>query len=169
MIRPSILLIIGLCCALGGSEEPTPRRSLDEYSAIPRRNAFALRPATGSPPLELRSSVPVSQKPALRLNGLAKIGGERWALLVQEERGRPPLYWNLREGERTPSFQVAEVDLEHEEVRLTIEHADVIVSFRGQEADEKERKEVERQFVAEHTRAHEELQRRERERLARAD
>jgi hypothetical protein len=103
----------------------------------------------------------------LRLTGIVSIGQYRRAYLVQEERGRTPEYLILREGEKVGAIEVRKVDAENERVQIVRNGQDTWLSFASQQTSDRRARQAEKEFVEEHTRAHEALQRRERERLAR--
>jgi hypothetical protein len=103
----------------------------------------------------------------VRLTGIVSIGAFKRAYLVREERGHTPEYLSLREGETVGNLEVRRVDADHGEVRIMRNGNEMLLSFNAQQSEERHAREAEQRFVDEHTRAHEELQRRERERLAR--
>ena len=103
---------------------------------------------------------------ALRLTGIVSIGQYKRAYLLHEERGRAPEYLTLREGERVGAIELRTVDAEHEKVHVLQNGKDAWLSFASQETTDRRARQAENEFVEEHTRAHEALQRRERERLA---
>jgi len=147
-----------------------PRESwadTNAYRVIAERNAFKLRPpavaslSTSAPPVRVTNSS------TLRLTGVASIDGRKRAFFVQEERGRALEYLSFYEGELRGTIELREVDAEHGEVHLVSNGQELVLSFNSQETAERAARRAEKQFVEEHTRAHEELQRREKERLAR--
>ena len=103
----------------------------------------------------------------VRLTGIVSIGHYKRAYLVQEERGRLPEYLTLQEGEKVGSLEMRAVEAESGRVHILRDGKDLWLSFASQETAERQTRQTEKQFVDEHTRAHEALQRRERERLAR--
>jgi hypothetical protein len=104
---------------------------------------------------------------AVRLTGIVSIGQYKRAYLLHEERGHAPEYLSLREGEKVGGIEVRTVDAEQGQVHVVQNGKDAWLSFASQETSERRARQAEKEFVDEHTRAHEELQRRERERLAR--
>jgi type II secretory pathway component PulC len=111
---------------------------------------------------------PTEPEANLRLTGVAFLEGKRWALLIQEKRGQPPRHLTLQEGEKIDGLEVRQVDVERGGVLAIANGKDTRVSFAAQDTEMHAARQAEKQFVDEHTRAHEALQRRERERLARA-
>jgi hypothetical protein len=107
-----------------------------------------------------------TNSPTVRLTGIVSIGTFRRAYLVREERGHAPEYLSLREGETAGGLEVRRVDAEHGEVRVVGHGYEWLLSFNSQESAERRAERAEKQFVDTHTRAHEELQRREQMRLS---
>ena len=135
------------------------------YGIIADRNIFALRSPSVAEPLPPKPVV--EPESPLRLTGVAFLEGKRWALLVKEKRGQNPEHLTLQEGQKVGDLEVRDVNVENEEVRVIISGKDQVLSFAAQGAETRAARQAEKQFVEEHTRAHEELQRRERARLAR--
>jgi hypothetical protein len=122
--------------------------------------AFALLVTAGS----VFAAEP-SASPRLRLTGIVAIGDYKRVYVRLEERGRPPEHVTLREGKESSGLLLRRVDAEAGEVHIVQNGKNVLLSLAGQDSDERRAKQAEKEFVEEHTRAHEELQRRERERL----
>lgn len=147
--------------SLWAASDPNP------YVVIAERNVFGLSKAVVEEPPEL--TTPANEPEAnLRLTGVAFLEGKRWALLIQEKRGQPPRHLTLQEGEKIDGLEVRQVDVERGEVLAITNGKDTLVSFAAQDTEMRAARQAEKEFVQEHTRAHEALQRRERERLARA-
>jgi hypothetical protein len=129
----------------------------------------ALLAAGGAMSLWAAEPPPATTNSVLRLTGIVSIGEFKRAYIVQEERGHAPRYFSLREGQTLGGLRLSRVDAEHGEAHLVRDGQDVLLSFPSQDSAERRAKQAEKEFVEEHTREHEELQRRERERLARAN
>jgi type II secretory pathway component PulC len=147
--------------SLWAASDPNP------YVIIAERNVFGLSKALVEEPPQL-TKPPTEPEANLRLTGVAFLEGKRWALLIQEKRGQPPRHLTLQEGEKIDGLEVRQVDVERGEVLAIANGKDMRVSFAAQDTEMHAARQAEKQFVEEHTRAHEALQRRERERLARA-
>lgn len=158
MIPHSTVIALVLAMGAAGSFAGT-----NIVSSVAGRNSLSL-PATTAPSL---TPLPPATGTRLRVNGVAMISGRRWALLVEEERGQSPTYLTIEEGKTVGSIYVREVDAEHGEVFVVVDGKDLLLSLASQDAERRAERLAETQFVEDHTRAHEELQRRESERLAR--
>jgi len=142
-----------------------PENAGNPYEVIAVRNVFSLRPPSVAEPLAPKSVV--EPEASLRLTGVVLLEGKKWALLVKEKRGQPAEHLTLREGQKIGDLEIRDVDVENEAVRVIANGKDHVLSFAAQGAETRAAGQAEKQFVEEHTRAHEELQRRERARLAR--
>lgn len=152
----ALVCLVCPCCPAADAPAAGP------YQVIIDRNPFGLNPA--APPPDIPAPK-VAERPALRLTGIAKLDGQRMVYLVREERGQPPEYLNLAEGGSQGAVQVRAVDERTGAVRLLVDGTEWVLSFPEQAADALALRQAETQFVDEHTRAHEELQRREQRRL----
>ena len=103
----------------------------------------------------------------LRLTGIVSIGQYKRAYLALEERGRTPEYLSLREGEKAGQLEVRSVDAASGRVHILRQGKDLWLTFTSQDSTERRERRAEKEFVDKHTRAHEAMQQRERERLAR--
>lgn len=103
----------------------------------------------------------------LRLTGITWFGEFKRVYVVHEERGQALHILTLREGRTVWGLQLLHVDAQKGEVVVLRNGNEQRLSFNEQKAAERHAQNAEKTFVEEHTRAHEALQRRERERLAR--
>lgn len=158
MIPNSTVIALVLAMGAAGSVAGTNRVSTVAGQHLPGLPATT---ASGAP------SLLPAPGTALRVNGVAAFGGKRWAFLVREERGQQPTYLTIEEGKTFGSIYVCEVNAEHAEVLVVVDGKDFLLSLASHEAERRAQQQAETRFVEEHTNAHERLQQRERERLAR--
>lgn len=132
------------------------------YEGIACRNAFNLSPAA------VETSKPgdvFKPAPEYKLTGIAGFGSAKWALLSKADPGKAPVNLTLREGQREGSLELVHVDEVANRVRILNDGVLVELTF-GTNAPPKIDL-VTKKFVDAHTRAHELLQQREAERIAR--
>jgi hypothetical protein len=156
------LLGSGATAALGadaGANPPTPPPPPVRERNMP----LAAAPPAPSPATAISNSVP-----DLLLTGIVELSGKKWAALLRANRGQPPEQYLLKEGETKDGLEIVAIDVRAEKV--TVRHAggEVLLNFRTHGRPAAEQALVaEKQFVDDHTRAHELHEQRERERIAR--
>ncbi|HKS36358.1 MAG TPA: hypothetical protein VJW76_04150 [Verrucomicrobiae bacterium] len=136
------------------------------YQDIIRQNPFRLEPI----PLLEAAPKPVASNSFvdLKLTGISASAGHKSAYLLCEERGRPPHYFSLAEGQKEGAWEVVAIDAVNETVRLRCQGIERVFSLKTNGVKSGVQVALEnRRFVDEHTRAHERHQQRERERVDR--
>jgi len=136
------------------------------YQRIVTQNPFRL--GTLSPPQAAPEPVVSNSFADVKLTGISASAGHKSAYLLWEERGRPPHYFSLAEGQREGAWEMVAIDAINETVRLRRQGIERVLSLKtngvkpgAQIAPEN------RKFVDEHTRAHQLHQLREQERIQR--
>lgn len=136
------------------------------YQGIVRQNPFRLEPL---PPAATAAEPVVSNSFAnLKLTGISASAAHKSAYLLWEERGRPPYYFSLAEGQREGAWEMVAIDAINETVRLRRQGIERVLSLKANGVKSGAQMAFEnRPFVEEHTRAHEAHEQRERVRVER--
>ena len=132
------------------------------YRAISDRNSFSLRPPESNiaPPVE--ASKPRAD---IKLTGVAAFGSHKWVLLTKADAGKVPQHFMLREGEQTDGIEVVGVDEIAAIAKIRTEGALLELKLATNSLSNIDM--ATQRFVNDHTRAHEQHQRREAVRIAR--
>jgi hypothetical protein len=136
------------------------------YLSIAERNAFGL---TNSPPPPASPAPPAARPaPALKLTGIVSLPGRKVACLLETTPGKPVRYFNLRAGEEEDGIEVEAIHAAAGIVTLRVNGSQSVLTF-GRPGDGKPTAAqlVEKHFVDEHTRAHEQRERLEQSRRER--
>jgi len=136
------------------------------YRDIVRQNAFRLNPL---PPAPAAPDAITSNTPAdLKLTGIAASVGHKSAYFLWDERGKPPRYFSLAEGQKEGALEMVAIDVVSETVRLRRQGTEMVLSLKTNGIKSGAQIALDnRRFVDEHTLAHELHQQREHERIDR--
>jgi type II secretory pathway component PulC len=163
----AVLWSLALVAAARADVQNNVAEPARRYQSIVKRNAFGLVPALSNTPLVVPKPQP--QAPSdLKLSGLAASSSRKAAYLMWEERGKPPRYFTLSEGQKEDDLEAVAIDVVAETVRLRQQGMEFLLSLKANGIKSSQQVALENQtFVEDHTRAHVLHQLRERERIER--
>lgn len=145
-----LALTLSLHADSGVTSDPTTRR----YQQILTRNGFGLKPPAQPQP-EPGFASPMAPDD-LKLTGIASWGHRKSAYFVTDAGGNPSRSFSLVEGQKDGSLEVLAIDVVRETVLLRRDGADLLLSLKANGIRNPDLARLEeKQFVEEHTRAHE--------------
>ena len=159
-LRNVLLSALGLLASAGPARADTS--APESYQAILQRNPFGLRPPA---PVAAPASTAAETKPLppLALTGLAALGPRRWACFNLGPAGKPARSLKLLVGQEEGDLQLVSVNLAEETAEILHAGQRLFLSLKGTAASRAITAALKDQLeMAEHTRATEAHQRRER-------
>lgn len=132
------------------------------YDTISLRNSFNLAPPKREIPKPADMFKP---PPNIEVRGIAAFGSHKWVLLSKADPGMPPRHLMMREGEKNSGLEIIDVDELDALVKIRADGTLLELTLATNHTT-KPNVRV-RNFVNQHTRAHELHQRREAARIAR--
>ena len=158
-LRNLLLSALWLLASAGPARADTS--APESYQAILQRNPFGLRP-----PVSDAAPAPVAETkplPPLALTGLAALGPRRWACFNLGPAGKPARSLKLLVGQEEGDLQLVSVNLAEETAEILHAGQRLFLSLKGTAASRAITAALKDQLeMAEHTRATEAHQRRER-------
>lgn len=154
----------GLCCA--ALLALSAQSATNPYELIAARNPFGLKQPESSRPVAPPMPAPTAGL-EIKLTGISTFLPRKQALLVSAAPAKPVRYHTLAEGDEVEGIRVMAIHPEAGSVEVLLEGVPMTLSFQSHGFDRAflstgPRTLLEtRRFVEEHTRSHEERQRRE--------